>query len=406
MTLNDTPSEPVQRLQEYLRIRTIQPEPDHSTCLAYLEAQAKALNLPFKVYHCVENRPIALMTWEGTQPHLPSILLNSHTDVVPVYEEFWDHPPFSAARVYDPDRDDHRIYARGSQDMKAVGQSYLEAIRLLQAQGIRLARTLHLLFVPDEEVGGGEGTRLFVKTPDFKALNVGLALDEGIANPGEHYKLFYGERAPWWVKITTEGNTGHGSQFIENTASEKLLRVINRLMEMREEERKRLLHNPDTLNIGDVTSLNLTFLKMGVQFNVVPREAMAGFDIRVTPHVNLAAFKKELESIVHDAGAKIEYVQYFGDNTLTPIDASNKWWVIFSQHCQKIGVKLETEIFRGATDSRYIRELGIPAFGISPMNRTPTLLHDHNEFVYEKIYLEGIQFYVDLLQSLANDTSA
>ena len=29
------------------------------------------------------------MTWEGTSPHLKSILLNSHTDVVPVYQVKW-----------------------------------------------------------------------------------------------------------------------------------------------------------------------------------------------------------------------------------------------------------------------------------------------------------------------------
>lgn len=37
----------------------------------------------------------------------------------------------------------------------------------------------------------------FVKTPEFAALRVGFALDEGIANPEESFHLFYGERAIW-----------------------------------------------------------------------------------------------------------------------------------------------------------------------------------------------------------------
>lgn len=37
----------------------------------------------------------------------------------------------------------------------------------------------------------------FVKTADFRALNVGFALDEGMANPTNDYALFNGERFIW-----------------------------------------------------------------------------------------------------------------------------------------------------------------------------------------------------------------
>lgn len=30
-------------------------------------------------------KPVAIITWVGQQPELPSLLLNSHMDVVPVY---------------------------------------------------------------------------------------------------------------------------------------------------------------------------------------------------------------------------------------------------------------------------------------------------------------------------------
>jgi aminoacylase len=46
--------------------------------------------------------------------------------------------------------------------------------------------------------------------------------------------------------------------------------------------------------------------------------------------------------------------------------------------------------------------LGIPAFGISAIKSTPVLLHDHNEYLSEKVLLDGIPFYFDLIQSLAN----
>ena len=66
------------------------------------------------------------------------MLLNSHTDVVPVFEEFWTHDPFAA--VMDDKGD---IYARGSQDMKCVTIQHIEAVRRLINRGERYARTIH-----------------------------------------------------------------------------------------------------------------------------------------------------------------------------------------------------------------------------------------------------------------------
>ena len=40
------------------------------------------------------------------------------------------------------------------QDMKCVGIQYLEALRELMAEGVKFQRTIHLSFVPDEEIGG------------------------------------------------------------------------------------------------------------------------------------------------------------------------------------------------------------------------------------------------------------
>ena len=37
----------------------------------------------------------------------------------------------------------------------------------------------------------------FVNTSDFLELNVGFALDEGMADPSDQFLLFYGERSIW-----------------------------------------------------------------------------------------------------------------------------------------------------------------------------------------------------------------
>ncbi|KAJ8952137.1 hypothetical protein NQ318_018473 [Aromia moschata] len=47
------------------------------------------------------------------------------------------------------------------------------------------------------------------------------------------------------------------------------------------------------------------------------------------------------------------------------------------------GLKLKPQVFPGGTDSRYVRSLGLPAIGFSPINNTPVLLHDHDEYLDE-----------------------
>lgn len=66
------------------------------------------------------------------------------------------------------------------------------------------------------------------------------------------------------------------------------------------------------------------------------------------------------------------------------------------------GLKLHRLVFPGGTDSRHIRHVGIPAIGFSPMNNTPVLLHDHDEFIKADIYLKGIEIYKKLIPALLN----
>lgn len=63
---------------------------------------------------------------------------------------------------------------------------------------------------------------------------------------------------------------------------------------------------------------------------------------------------------------------------------------------------IETQVYMGGTDIQYLRELGIPAIGFSPMNNTPKLMHDHDECLKADIYLRGIEIYRNILEKLLN----
>jgi len=325
-------------------------------------------------------------------------MLNSHTDVVPVFPEHWTYPPFSAHKDEKGD-----IYGRGTQDMKCVGIQHIEAVRRLKEAGKTFKRTIHLVFVPEEEVGGLDGMKLFVHTPEFKAMNVGFGLDEGIAGPGEELPLFYGERNVFWIRITCPGSPGHGSMFLGNTAGEKAQFMINKLLAYRQQEKARLEADP-TKTLGDVTTVNLTIMEGGVQTNVVPDKFKLTFDIRITPTTNVEEFEKDIRKWMEEAGSglELEFLQKFTDQTLTSTAADDPWYSALVAAFNKHGLKVKPQIFPAGTDSRYLREVGIPAIGFSPMNNTPILLHDHNEFLNEGVFLRGIDIMTDMVTNIAN----
>ena len=46
--------------------------------------------------------------------------------------------------------------------------------------------------------------------------------------------------------------------------------------------------------------------------------------------------------------------------------------------------------------------MDIPAIGFSPMVNTPILLHDHNEFLNQGVFLEGVGLYAKIIPRLAD----
>lgn len=383
---------------EYLQIPSVQPNINYDACVSFLKKQASSLGLEFVVHEIVPKKPIVILTWRGSEPARPSILLNSHMDVVPVFEKSWSHPPFSAHI----DKDG-KIFARGSQDMKCVGIQYLEAIRKLKAAKVQLKRTLHISFVPDEEIGGHDGMMKFVHTPEFKALNVGFGLDEGIASPDEEFILFYGERSIWQIHVHCPGTPGHGSLILPNTAGEKLRYIIDMFMDLREQQ-KRILESDPKLTTGDVTTINMTQIFGGVQSNVVPEKLSVVFDMRLAITVDHVQFENMIKQWCKEAGEGVtyEFEQRNDKVESTKLDASNPYWVAFKAAADEMNIKLDCRIFPAATDSRYVRKVGIPALGFSPMNYTPVLLHDHDEFLKTDTFLKGIDIYVKLITAVAN----
>lgn len=385
-------------LRSYIQIRTDHPSPDYAAATKFLQSQAESIGLQFSCTECTPGKPVLVLTWPGSSPQLSSVLLNSHTDVVPVSEEHWTYPPFSAYKD-----SKGNIYGRGTQDMKSVGIQYLEAIRRLMKAERPHTRTVHVSFVPDEEIGGHDGLAKFVLTSKFKEMNVGFGLDEGLASPSDEVDIFYAERNEYWFEVHCPGDPGHGSRFVENTAAEKARYMINKMLDYREVQRKRLEENSD-LSLGDVNTINLTMMNGGVQANVVPDKLILTFDVRITPTSDLKEFEDMIRQWMSEAGPGLEmiFIQKMMDQSITSVDESDMWYGPLKKAFDKNGLKVKPKIMSAGTDARCVREAGIPAIGFSPMPMTPVLLHDHDEFINEDIFLKGIETYMDVIENLTN----
>ncbi|XP_034117714.1 aminoacylase-1-like [Drosophila albomicans] len=390
----------IQIFQEYLRIPTVHPNIDFTACLEFLKRQAADLGLSVDVvYPGNEKNPVLIMKWEGSQPELPSIILNSHMDVVPVYPEKWTHDPFSAYLD-----DDGCIYARGAQDTKEIGTQYLGAIRALKATGFQPKRTVYVTFVPDEEVGGYLGMREFVKTDYFKKMNVAFSLDEGSPSRNEVYNLYYAERTAWPIRFEISGASGHGSMLFPNTAGEKFQYILSKMNEFRNSQVKLLKDNPK-LMIGDVTTVNLTKVSGGVQNNVVPPKLEAVFDLRIAVTQDAAALEQQFRDWCVEAGGGIEIVFERKDDfsPATNIEATNPFWTAFQQGLAELNIKVKPSVCPGVTDSRYLRTKGVSALGFSPLNNNTTVrIHDHDEYIRADVYLYGIEVYKKVIPAVTS----
>ncbi|MFX6574582.1 M20/M25/M40 family metallo-hydrolase, partial [Acinetobacter baumannii] len=163
MTQQQSKSTPITRFQNYLQINTAHPNPNYTAALDYLTSFASTIpSLKTQtLYLTTPDKPLLLITLSGSNPSLPAVLFNSHLDSVPAEPSKWTHDPFAAHLTQEG-----KIYARGAQDDKCIGMQYLEAINQLKKSNLDYVplRTVHISYVPEEEVGGFDGMKKFVES--------------------------------------------------------------------------------------------------------------------------------------------------------------------------------------------------------------------------------------------------
>jgi aminoacylase len=177
--------------------------------------------------------------------------------------------------------------------------------------------------------------------------------------------------------------------------------------------------------VVDLTHFLLSFFSLqGVKvgntyaYNCVPPTAECSLDIRISPHTDPAEIGAMLDVWCQECskdvagGSSVEWSYIGGQgnatrgaqrHATTSTDADqNPWYAVFESAMADMKCQMEPQVFPAATDSRFLRALGIRALGFSPMRNTEIMLHENDEYIPTSTFLEGIGVYVGLLKELGS----
>lgn len=117
---------------------------------------------------------------------------------------------------------------------------------------------------------------------------------------------------------------------LKNTAGEKVRNLLDRFIDYRQTQVKRLADHPE-LTIGDVTTVNITMLNGGVQSNVVPPEYKMTVDMRLALDVDHQEFENMFKKWCEESGTDIDYTFEQKQPKVPPtkMDFSNIFWAPF-----------------------------------------------------------------------------
>lgn len=373
-------------LQKYIQIKTVHPNPDYNKAIDYLSSIAEKYNLDHRTINLSNYKKALLITYKYDTTK-ETILFNSHMDVVPVSDNLWNTDPFSGEII------DGKMYGRGTQDMKSVGIQYLLGLINFSKRYNNPNRNILLTYVPDEEISSVDGMNIL--SEKISSENIIFAFDEGIPNIDNKLILYNSERKMWWIKLTSHGEAGHGSKYIENSAVRKIYNVIGKFIEYAEKQKNK--------DIDTMITINVNYINIGnsYMYNVIPNIATAGLDIRVpvSTNVDIEGFYNLIEEWCH--GIEFEFINGTNKDKFvrgyTKVDECG----VLNSVLDKIGQKYEYRTFPATTDARFVRNMGIPTIGMSLLFNTENRLHDHNEYIKVDDLDRGGYIYGCLMEEFA-----
>lgn len=424
-------------LAKYIQIDTTVPPGNEQKGAVYLAAIFKREGIDAQVLPVVPGRACVYARLKGNGKKKAIVLL-SHIDVVPAEPKDWKYPPFSG-EVHDGE-----LWGRGAIDMKGMGIIELEAMLMIKRSGVKLDRDIIFIATPDEEVGGEFGAGWFkknhadlVKDAEF-LLNEGSGVDSDANGKPIYWAVDVAEKNPLWLKLTAKGNAGHASMPMINSAPNRLVRALNKLVNspveltvlpvvqryfrdiapMAPAEMRPIYQNltaagkdPHAVELlmSDMqkssmlrNTVSLTVMKAGYKTNVIPAEATAELDCRLLPSIDPDKFTEEIKKKLGDSSIEISRIEWESAEA-SPVDTELFAAIKRVAARENPPVPVVPVIVQWFTDSHWFRELGIHSYGFMPSEITAELLssvHGKNERIPLAYLTNGVRRMYDLLFEL------
>ena len=374
--------------------------PGEAVAAEYVESSLREAGLEVERFSTTSSRRQGVVArLPGSDPTKPRLLLHGHLDVVPARAADWSVPPF-AAEVHDG-----MVWGRGAVDMKDMDAMLIALARSWSRSGMRAARDLVFLFIPDEEAGGQHGSHWIVDhRPDLLD-----GVSEGVSEVGGFsltlpddrrlYLIQTAEKGIAWMRLVAEGRAGHGSALTDDNAVTEVAAAVARVgqhrwpvhlsptarhmvaaiseaygLELNLEDPVELARQlgPVARFIGAGTrnTTNPTMLEAGYKANVIPGEASAVVDGRYVPGDEEYFFAEvdrllgptvRREFINHDVALEASYDVPLVEAMRAAIDAEDP------------GAAVAPYLLSAGTDAKAFSRLGVEGYGFSPLQLPPDL---------------------------------
>ena len=275
-------------LSELIKFQTVSGT-SNIKLIEYCEKKLGKLGaISFKTFDEVKQRVNLFSTISGKQKlNGGGIILSGHTDVVPASAKDWSSDPFVATEK------DNKIYGRGSCDMKGFIACSLALAPYFASQNLK--KPIHFSFTYDEETAC-QGAPIMIKELKKRNINCSICI---VGEPTS-MKAIQAHKGCYEYSTHFTGLAGHGSAPDKGVnAVEYATRFINKLMELREELKKRKPKN--SVFTPPYTTLQIGRIKGGSARNVIADQCSVDWELRpvlpedgVFVNKNMDAYAKDV----------------------------------------------------------------------------------------------------------------
>ncbi len=432
--------------QELVEINTTDSSGDCTRAVQAMAARLKAAGYPDQDLRIVipsgnPKKGNLVARLHGTGAKRPLLLL-AHVDVVEAKREDWTRDPFKLIE------EDGYFYGRGVADDKAMAAAFVADMIRLKREGFRPNRDIILALTADEELGGSSefnGVEHLLRA-NRNLIDAELALNEGggarMLPDGKYERLNVqvSEKVyqDFRLQITNPG--GHSSVPKPDNAIYRMSEALARIgkfqfpLKLTEATRvyfdrvsalnvgqtaadmkailtnspdakavERLSANPD-INAQLRTTCVATMLDGGHALNALPQRVRATLNCRIIPGETVQSVEQTLARVIADDGIGIAPITRtttsapspLSDDIMKPIEAITA--AMFP------GVPVIPVMSAGATDGRFLNNVGIRTYGVSGMfNPAESGTHGLNERFHVAALYEGSEFLYRLIKALASN---